>query len=113
MSLVITGSVSGTIVSGTGASLAGTFVSGETLTVSTLSASGTHMFQADVDGFGSACSYSTYGFTRAYGSGTSSAADVSVAAPTGSGSSVTVQSLRATAYGAAVRRAHSAKALSC
>ena len=38
---------------------------------------------------------------------------LSVAAPTGSGSSVTVQSLRATAYGAAVRRAHSAKALSC
>jgi|AntAceMinimDraft_5_1070358.scaffolds.fasta_scaffold142284_1 hypothetical protein len=103
MSLVITGSVSGTIVSGKGASLVGTYVSGETLTVSTLSSTGKYMFQGSIDGFGS-CTFSTYGFTRAYGSSFSSAADVSVTTPTASGTVVTIQSLRANSYSSGVRR---------
>ena len=58
MSLVITGSESGTIVSGVGDSLNGTYFEGETLTVSTLGSSGLYMLQASVDGFIS-CDFST------------------------------------------------------
>jgi hypothetical protein len=57
MSLVITGSVSGTIVSGTGATT-GTYQAGETLTVSTSGSSGLYMLHADVDGF-AACDFAT------------------------------------------------------
>ena len=57
MSLVIIGSVSGPIVSGTG-STSGTYAAGETLTVSTSGATGKYMFGADIDGFG-ACDITT------------------------------------------------------
>jgi len=57
MSLVVIGSFSGPIVSGTGA-ITGTYQAGETLTVSTSGASGLYMFHADVDGFGT-CDFNT------------------------------------------------------
>jgi hypothetical protein len=57
MSLVVTGSVSGTIVSGTGATT-GTYEAGETLTVSTLGSTGLHLFHGNIDGLGS-CDFAT------------------------------------------------------
>jgi len=57
MSLVITGSLSGPIVSGTG-STSGTYTAGETLTVSKSGGSGQYMYEADINGMGS-CSFST------------------------------------------------------
>ena len=58
MSLVVTGSLSGTIVSGSGA-LTGNYRAGETLTISTSGSSGYYMLEANVDGFGS-CDFATY-----------------------------------------------------
>jgi hypothetical protein len=57
MSLVVIGSNSGPIVSGTGATT-GAYLAGESLTVSTSGATGLYMFHANVDGFG-ACDFTT------------------------------------------------------